>query len=100
MAVPVAAFFLLFIREVWRRFQEGVDGTRAYWVRAGAVIGLMGIAAQETVDFSLQMPGNAALFVVLAAIAVHPGRPRSPRRPRHSDGLRAGGIRPIAMSDT
>jgi hypothetical protein len=29
------------------------------------------VAVQETVDFSLQVPGNAALFVILAAIAVH-----------------------------
>ena len=35
------------------------------------------MAVQETVDFSLQVPGNAALFVVLAAIAVH----RAPAEP-------------------
>jgi hypothetical protein len=34
------------------------------------------IACQSLVDFSLQMPGNAALFVVLAAVALH--RPLSP----------------------
>ena len=33
--------------------------------------GLTAIALQETVDFSLQMPGNAALFAVLCAIALH-----------------------------
>jgi hypothetical protein len=31
---------------------------------------------QETVEFSLQMPGNAFLFVVLCAIALH-------RAPQH-----------------
>jgi hypothetical protein len=46
------------------------------WLRLGAVVGLSLIAVQETVDFSLQIPGNAALFVVLAAIAIHraPGK--------------------------
>lgn len=50
-----------------------------YWIRAGATVGLVAIAVQELSDFSLQMPGNAVLFVVLAAIAVH--RPRRPWRP-------------------
>jgi len=35
------------------------------------VTGLTAIALQETVDFSLQMPGNAALFAVVCAIALH-----------------------------
>ena len=41
------------------------------WLRAGAFASLIAIAFQETVDFSLQMPGNAALFAVVCAIAVH-----------------------------
>ena len=32
---------------------------------------LTAIVLQETVDFSLQMPGNAALFAVLCAVALH-----------------------------
>jgi hypothetical protein len=57
-------------------------------VRAGATVGLVAIAVQELVDFSLQIPGNAVLFVVLAAIALHrpsrfdrPGE-RPPSQPR------------------
>jgi len=42
-----------------------------YWIRVGAVTGLVSIALQETVDFSLQMPGNAALFAVICGMAVH-----------------------------
>ena len=42
-----------------------------YWTRFGAAAGLAGIALQSAVEFSLQMPGNAALFVVLCAIALH-----------------------------
>jgi hypothetical protein len=45
---------------------------------------LVAIAFQEIVEFSLQMPGNAAFFTVLCAVAVRkasakPGRERDPR---------------------
>ncbi len=33
----------------------------AHWLRAGAAVGLVAIALQSLVEFSLQMPGNAAL---------------------------------------
>jgi hypothetical protein len=36
----------------------------------GAVTGIVAIAFQEIVEFILQMPGNAAFFTVLCAIAV------------------------------
>lgn len=45
-----------------------------YWIRAGATVGLLGIAVQELSDFSLQMPGNAVMFAVLVAIAIHRAR--------------------------
>jgi O-antigen ligase len=47
-----------------------------YWVRVGSTIGLIAIAIQELTDFSLQLPGNAVLFTLLIAIAIH-------RTPRH-----------------
>ncbi len=50
--------------------------TSLYWVRVGATVGLVAIAVQELSDFSLQMPANAVLFALLAAIAMH-------RTPRH-----------------
>ena len=53
--------------------------TTTYWIRVGAVMGLTAIALQETVDFSLQMPGNAALFAVLCGIALHTTPERRPR---------------------
>jgi O-antigen ligase len=62
-----------------RRFREG-DEEASSWIRAGAVAGLAGIALQELFEFSLQMPGNAALFTVLLAVAVRPSRAR-----RHGD---------------
>ena len=48
-----------------------IDDARTYWLRAGAVTGLGAIAVQEVFDFTLQMPGAAVLFVVLAAVAIH-----------------------------
>jgi O-antigen ligase len=69
----------LFAREIWRRFREDVDDPSTYWLRVGAVTGLGAIAVQETVDFTLQMPGAAVLFVILAAIAIH--------RPTHRVGV-------------
>ena len=70
VAVPALVLAYLFAREVRRRFREGQDDRTGYWVRLGAVTGIVAIAFQEVVEFSLQMPGNAALFTVLCAIAV------------------------------
>lgn len=69
----------LFLREVRRRFLAGEDDARTLWVRIGAVTGLGAIALQELVEFSLHMPGNAALFAVLCAIATHRATTFSPR---------------------
>jgi O-antigen ligase len=66
-ALLCAGFFILAVR---RRFVEE-SGAGAYWLRVGAATGLTAIALQETVEFSLQMPGNAALFAVLCGIALH-----------------------------
>jgi hypothetical protein len=89
IALPALAALLLIVRAIRQRFAEKVDDTQTYWVRVGAVVGLATIATQAAVEFSLQMPGNAALFVVLLAIALHeptrrtgvgrlePGGPRS-----------------------
>jgi len=71
IALPAVAALLLMIRAIRQRFAENVDDTQTYWVRVGAVVGLATIATQAAVEFSLQMPGNAALFVVLLAIALH-----------------------------
>jgi hypothetical protein len=65
---------LLVVRGIARRLRSSEDDVVSFWVRRGAVAGLVGIAAQSLVEFSLQMPGNAALFVLVAAVALH--RPR------------------------
>jgi O-antigen ligase len=47
------------------------DRTLVYWVRAGAVAGLVGTAVQSLWETGLRRPANALLFAVLAAMAMH-----------------------------
>jgi hypothetical protein len=58
------------------RLRSADDGAEARWVRVGAATGLMAIALQSLVEFSLQMPGNAVLFVLLAALTLYQPAPR------------------------
>lgn len=67
LALAAAGFGAMVMR---RRFQTRDDGREMSWTRCGAVIGLLAIAVQSLVEFSLQMPGNTTLFVVLLAIAL------------------------------
>jgi hypothetical protein len=69
LAVPALVLAGIVAREIWRRFRQGGDDDHGFWLRVGAVSGLIAILLQEAVEFSLQMPGNAALFVILCAIA-------------------------------
>jgi O-antigen ligase len=78
VGVPVAVVIGLIVAGIRRRLAANGDSPLIWWVRVGAIAGLAGIAAQSLVEFSLQMPGNAVLFVVLLAIAMH--RPRSASR--------------------
>jgi O-antigen ligase len=75
LMVPVILILATIVRAIRRRLQASEDDPLTFWIRRGAVAGLVGIAAQSLVEFSLQMPGNAVLFVILLAIAMH--RPRS-----------------------
>ena len=89
VAIPAAVVVALFVREIRRRFAETEPGTMTYWIRVGAVTGLVAIALQETVDFSLQMPGNALLFAVITAIALHRPVGAHVSRTRITSGSRA-----------
>jgi O-antigen ligase len=75
LAVPAIAALFIFVRDVRTAMHETERDT-SRWLRAGAIASLIAIACQETVEFSLQMPGNAALFAVVCAIALH--RPLTP----------------------
>jgi O-antigen ligase len=71
VTIPLALMLAAGGHLIWKRFRAGEDDVLTSWIRIGAVTGIMAMALQETVDFSLQMPGNAVLFTVLAAIAAH-----------------------------
>jgi len=73
LGMPIAGALTAFAIAVRREFRTSSGSS--YWIRLGAVIGLVAIAVQTTVDFGLQMPGNAALCAVLCGIALH----RDPR---------------------
>jgi O-antigen ligase len=74
VAGPAALVLFLVATGIRRRFLTGDEVPTARWIRAGAFAGLVGIATQSLVEFSLQKPANTLLFVVLLAIALH--RPR------------------------
>ena len=78
LGAPLALTLVSLVRDVRRRF-VGSSGS-SYWIRLGAATGLLAIALQSTVEFSLQMPGNAVLCAVLCGIALH-------RDPRQSQGM-------------
>jgi O-antigen ligase len=71
VVLPALAVLFLVGQGIWRRFSKGDDEPARFWLRAGAVAGLCGIAVQSLVEFSLQKPGNTVLFVVLVALALH-----------------------------
>lgn len=79
VALPALVCVVVFVRDARRVMQEERGGT-SWWLRAGAVTSLVAIACQEVVEFSLQMPGNAALFAVVCAVALHRS-PRTSNRP-------------------
>ena len=74
LGIPAAWLLFVLVREIRRRFRERADDEMGYWLRVGATTALVAIALQETVEFSLQMPGIAALVAVVAAIAIRPGQ--------------------------
>jgi O-antigen ligase len=77
LCAPALVVIGLFIGAVRARFREDEVNSTTYWVRLGVATGLFAIALQESVEFSLQMPANAALFAVVAGMAA--GMPRNSR---------------------
>ncbi|MEP6915933.1 MAG: O-antigen ligase family protein [Acidobacteriota bacterium] len=69
VSVPAAFAVIVVAATIRRRFRSVPVESTDYWIRVGAVTGILAIAVQEAADFSLQMPGNAVMFVVLLAIA-------------------------------
>jgi O-antigen ligase len=72
VGVPVLFAVVVLVRLIRKRFRQVPSESTDYWIRIGAVTGITAIALQEIADFSLQMPGNAVVFVVVLAIASRP----------------------------
>jgi O-antigen ligase len=64
-AIAVLAAVVLMARYL------GADRTAMFWVRAGAIAGLIAVAVQSIWDTGLRMPANGVLFAVCVAVAVH-----------------------------
>src|SRR4051812_6689970 len=75
VGIPALAALVALVWQIARRFKEETSAS-TYWLRCGATVGLLCIGFQEAGDFSLEIPGNAFLFAVLCAIAIH----RTPAR--------------------
>ena len=71
LAIPTLIAVVAIGFSIRRRLLDDVGSI--WWIRMGAVTGLLAIGAQSLVEFSLQMPANAALFSVICAIALHDG---------------------------
>jgi O-antigen ligase len=74
-----------------RRLREPGD-TLSTWTRTGLATGLIAIALQSAVEFSLQMPGNALVFVTLVAMAI------APRQSSSGVGSHEHRVRPAAVA--
>jgi O-antigen ligase len=77
LLVPLGCALFFLARIVRIRLAADEDAGM-YWIRTGAVTGLVAVGLQSFWETGLVMPANAALAAVLAAIAVHrrdSGRP-------------------------
>jgi O-antigen ligase len=83
VAIPALLCVAALGWEIRRRMKSDLPGT-SWWLRRAAVTAMIAIALQETVEFSLQMPGNAVLFAIVCALAIHP--PRDARSDDRPDG--------------
>jgi hypothetical protein len=81
VVVPAMVAAVLLARAVRRNLRAARRESRGYWIRAGAVIGMVAVAIQEVAEFSLQIPVNALLFATLAAVALAPVAPHAPPAP-------------------
>lgn len=77
VVIPATIAVVLLALAILRNLRAARWEARGYWIRAGAAVGLLGMAVQEIFEFSLQIPADALLFCTLAAIALTPVHARS-----------------------
>jgi O-antigen ligase len=76
IAVPAAIAVLAAVALMTRYLRT--DRTAMFWVRAGAISGIIAVATQGIWDTGLRTPANGVLFAVIAAVALHDPRPVQP----------------------
>ncbi len=64
------------------------DSVRTFWIRTGALGGLIGVGVQSLWDTALRMPANGVLFAMVAAIALHAPSVRRSDRGKSPDERR------------
>ncbi len=74
LVIPVAVAIVLFVRESRTALERDESGM--YFLRAGALSGLFGVAVQSVWETGLTTPANAVLAALAAAIVVHRSAPR------------------------
>ena len=74
LGIPVAVAIVLFVRA--SRTALARDESGMYFLRAGALSGLFGVAVQSVWETGLTTPANAVLAALAAAIVVHRSAPR------------------------
>jgi len=86
LAVPGALALVAAIAIIRRRLSA--DRTPIYWVRAGAVSGMIAAAVQSLWETGLRRPGTTLLFAIVAAIAMHSPAEPSRRAEDHPVNVR------------
>jgi putative inorganic carbon (HCO3(-)) transporter len=76
LTLPVAVALWGLVSAARRRLHADAPGV--FWIRAGAATGLLGAVLQSVWETGLQIPANAILAAVLAAILTHQRRVPAP----------------------
>jgi O-antigen ligase len=76
LIVAVPASILLIATAMLMAKTLDADRTSIFWIRAGAICGVVAIAVQSIWDTGLRTPANGVLFAVIVAIALHQRDPR------------------------
>lgn len=87
-SLPLALFVLLALRHALKALWR-TDSVYCSGVGFGATMGIIALAVHSATDFNLQIPANAATFVVLCAVAVLAEHHNKRRNRRTNDGQSA-----------
>lgn len=69
LLVPLLVAAIAFAAGV--RARLAADRSPTFWIRTGAVAGIVGVLVQSVWETGLRLPANGLLFALLCAIAIH-----------------------------